>query len=102
MGDKAFLSGNEAVAEGVRLASPHVIAAYPITPQTVVVERLAEMVRTEGLKRNSFMWSPNIRPCLHAWEPPVLGQELLRQLHPRGFCIWLNAFIMPAEGDSPL
>jgi len=23
------------VAEGVRLASPHVIAAYPITPQTV-------------------------------------------------------------------
>jgi len=28
MGDKAFLSGNEAVAEGVRLASPHVIAAY--------------------------------------------------------------------------
>ncbi|GAE86790.1 pyruvate:ferredoxin oxidoreductase [Acetivibrio straminisolvens JCM 21531] len=44
MGDKAFLSENEAVAEGVRLASPHVIAAYPITPQTVVVERLAEMV----------------------------------------------------------
>jgi len=50
MGDKAFLSGNEAVAEGVRLASPHVIAAYPITPQTVVVERLAEMVEDGRLK----------------------------------------------------
>ncbi|WP_265445447.1 transketolase C-terminal domain-containing protein [Acetivibrio straminisolvens] len=50
MGDKAFLSGNEAVAEGVRLASPHVIAAYPITPQTVVVERLAEMVEDGSLK----------------------------------------------------
>jgi len=49
-GDKAFLSGNEAVAEGVRLASPHVIAAYPITPQTVVVERLAEMVEDGRLK----------------------------------------------------
>jgi pyruvate ferredoxin oxidoreductase alpha subunit len=50
MKNKAFLSGNEAVAEGVRLASPHVIAAYPITPQTVVVERLAEMVEDGRLK----------------------------------------------------
>ena len=38
------------MAEGVRLASPHVIAAYPITPQTVVVERLAEMVEDGSLK----------------------------------------------------
>ena len=38
-----FISGNEAVAWGAKLARPHVIAAYPITPQTVVVERLAEM-----------------------------------------------------------
>ena len=39
-----FLSGDEAFAEGVRLARPQVISAYPITPQTVVVERLSEMV----------------------------------------------------------
>jgi pyruvate ferredoxin oxidoreductase alpha subunit len=37
----AFLSGNEAVAEGVRLSRPRVVAAYPITPQTGVVERLS-------------------------------------------------------------
>jgi pyruvate ferredoxin oxidoreductase alpha subunit len=48
--NRAFLSGNEAVAEGVRLVSPHVIAAYPITPQTVVVESLAEMVEDGSLK----------------------------------------------------
>ncbi len=47
---KAFLSGNEAVARAVRLARPHVIAAYPITPQTTVIERLAEMVEEESLK----------------------------------------------------
>lgn len=50
MANKAFLSGNEAVAEGVRLSRPHVIAAYPITPQTVAVERLAEMVEKGSLK----------------------------------------------------
>ncbi|MDR0426972.1 MAG: hypothetical protein LBH12_00050 [Dysgonamonadaceae bacterium] len=49
MSKKLFISGNDAVAEGVRLAKPHVIAAYPITPQTVVVERLAEMVEDKSL-----------------------------------------------------
>ena len=37
---RKFLSGNEAFAEGVRLARPQVISAYPITPQTTVVEAL--------------------------------------------------------------
>lgn len=47
---KKFLSGNEAFAEGIRLAKPQVISAYPITPQTIVVERLSEMVEDGSLK----------------------------------------------------
>ena len=47
---KKFLSGNEAFAEGIRLAKPLVISAYPITPQTTVVERLSEMVADGDLK----------------------------------------------------
>lgn len=50
MGEKLFISGNDAVAEGVRLARPHVISAYPITPQTIAVERLSEMVEDGSLK----------------------------------------------------
>lgn len=46
---KRFLSGDEALAEGVRLARPQIISAYPITPQTVVVERLSEMVESGSL-----------------------------------------------------
>ena len=46
---KRFLSGDEALAEGVRLAKPQVISAYPITPQTVVVECLSEMVEDGSL-----------------------------------------------------
>lgn len=48
--NKKFISGNDAVAEGVRLARPHVISAYPITPQTITVERLSEMVEDGSLK----------------------------------------------------
>ena len=47
---KVFISGDDAVAEGARLARPHVISAYPITPQTVVVERLSEFVEDGSLK----------------------------------------------------
>jgi len=36
--------GSEAVALGVKLARPKVISAYPITPQTHIIERLSEMV----------------------------------------------------------
>ncbi|MDR2594658.1 MAG: hypothetical protein LBC87_07815 [Fibromonadaceae bacterium] len=47
---REFLSGNEAFAYGIRLAAPQVISAYPITPQTIVVERLSEMVEDKSLK----------------------------------------------------
>ena len=38
------LTGNHAVAEAAKLARVKVVAAYPITPQTTIVEKLAEMV----------------------------------------------------------
>lgn len=47
---RLFVSGNDAVALGVRLARPNVISAYPITPQTIVVERLSDFVEDGSLK----------------------------------------------------
>ncbi|MFH1640976.1 MAG: pyruvate ferredoxin oxidoreductase, partial [Candidatus Omnitrophota bacterium] len=41
---REFLEGSRAVAETVRLCRPGVISAYPITPQTHIVEELAQMV----------------------------------------------------------
>lgn len=40
---KKVMIGNHAVSHGVKLARAQVIAAYPITPQTQVVEELSEM-----------------------------------------------------------
>ncbi|MHC1727532.1 MAG: transketolase C-terminal domain-containing protein [Syntrophobacteraceae bacterium] len=39
---KKVLEGSHAVAEAVRLAGVQVVSAYPITPQTHIVERLAD------------------------------------------------------------
>lgn len=40
---KQFITGNEAVAEAVRLCRPQFLAAYPITPQTPIYEKLSDM-----------------------------------------------------------
>ena len=55
---KKFLAGNHAVAEAVRLCRTQIVAAYPITPQTPIYEKLSdweaagelggEMMRTES------------------------------------------------------
>ena len=44
MGKLIALEGNEAAAEAMRQINPHVVAAYPITPQTEVVQNFAQFV----------------------------------------------------------
>ncbi|MBC7126772.1 MAG: transketolase C-terminal domain-containing protein [Candidatus Methanosuratincola petrocarbonis] len=44
MGRRVGISGNYAVAYAVKMADVDMIAAYPITPQTTIVEKLSEFV----------------------------------------------------------
>lgn len=44
MSERVALRTSETVAEAVRLADADIISAYPITPQTIIVERLSEIV----------------------------------------------------------
>ncbi|MFA5119063.1 MAG: pyruvate ferredoxin oxidoreductase [Candidatus Omnitrophota bacterium] len=46
---KEFLEGSMAIAEAVKLCKPGVISAYPITPQTHIVEELAQFVANNEL-----------------------------------------------------
>ena len=50
----AALQGDEAVAEAVRQCDVDVVAAYPITPQTIIVEKLAEFV-ADGRYKGEFI-----------------------------------------------
>ena len=47
--------GSHAVAEAVALCRPEVICAYPISPQTHIVEGLGEMVKSGELKNCEFI-----------------------------------------------
>jgi len=44
------IEGSRAVAEAVAMCRPQVICAYPITPQTHIVEALSAMVKKDELK----------------------------------------------------
>ena len=50
MQKQAILLGSDAIAHGVRLSRPEVISAYPITPQTHIIETPSEMVDSGELK----------------------------------------------------
>ncbi len=41
---KKILTGNESAAWGARLSRPKVVAAYPITPQTSIIETIASFI----------------------------------------------------------
>jgi pyruvate ferredoxin oxidoreductase alpha subunit len=50
--ERIGLEGSIAIAEAVKFADVDVVAAYPITPQTHIVERLAEYVANGELNAN--------------------------------------------------
>jgi pyruvate ferredoxin oxidoreductase alpha subunit len=49
------IEGSRAMAEAIGLCRPEVICAYPITPQTHIVEGLGEMVRTGEIAKCEFI-----------------------------------------------
>ena len=49
------IEGSQAVAHAVQVCRPEVIAAYPISPQTHIVESLSDRVRTGDLQGCEYM-----------------------------------------------
>ena len=52
---KKVLEGSMAISDSIRMAEPKVISAYPITPQTHIVEHLSQMVADGDLKAEYIM-----------------------------------------------
>ena len=48
------INGGEAVAYAMRQIDPEVVAAYPITPQTFIIEKFSEYV-ADGLVNSEYI-----------------------------------------------
>src|SRR3974390_291842 len=49
------IEGSQAMAEAIALCRPEVICAYPITPQTHIVEGLGELVKEGALENCEYI-----------------------------------------------
>jgi pyruvate ferredoxin oxidoreductase alpha subunit len=67
-GQRLFLKGSTAIAKMVAACQPGVVAAYPITPQTGIIEHLAEL-SGNGLADFSFIQTESEHSAISA----VLG-----------------------------
>lgn len=100
--NRQFVSGDEAVAIGVKLAKPHVIAAYPITPQTIVVERLAEMVEAGELE-SEYMYVESEHSALAAvMGASVLGARTFTATSSQGLLYMAEVMHYASGGRVPL
>ncbi len=94
MGTKAFLSANEAAAHGVRLAKPQVIAAYPITPQTTLVEKLADFIADGQSDARYMMVESEHSAMAAALGASMMGARTSRPPPHRVFCTCVRCSAM--------
>ena len=62
------MDGSHAVAEAVALCRPQVVACYPITPQTHIVEHLGALVKSGRLEGCEYL---NVESEFAAAEAPM-------------------------------
>jgi len=80
-------NGNVAAAIGVKLCEANVIAAYPITPQTPVTEKLSEWVESGEMKAEYIPVESEhsaLAVCIAATSTE--GRGLLQRQAQTGFC----------------
>jgi pyruvate ferredoxin oxidoreductase alpha subunit len=102
MNNKVFVSGDEAIALGVKLAKPEVIAAYPITPQTIVVERLAQMVEKRELAAEYVYVESEHSALAAVMGASVLGARTFTATSSQGLLYMAEVMHYASGGRVPL
>jgi pyruvate ferredoxin oxidoreductase alpha subunit len=100
--EKLFISGNDAVAMGARLARPQVISAYPITPQTIVVERLSEMVEDGSLKAEFMHVESEHSAISAAMGASTVGARAFTATSSQGLLYMAEGLYYAAGGRFPI
>lgn len=100
--NKQFVSGDEAVAIGVKLAKPNVISAYPITPQTIVVERLSEMVESGEIDAEYMYVESEHSALASVMGASVLGARTFTATSSQGLLYMAEVLHYASGGRVPL
>ncbi len=91
------IEGSEAVAQAVALCRPEVICAYPISPQTHIVEGLGRLVKSGTLTPCEFLNVESefaaMSVAIGSSRPQARGP--IRRQPARASCSWSRRSTMP-------
>ena len=82
MGVIKALDGNAAIAYGVMRSKVQLVAAYPITPQTPIVETISSLIDTKQYDATYIPWSRSTRRSARSSVPRPRACVPLRRAHP--------------------
>ncbi len=96
------LNGAEAVAEAMRQINPEVVASYPITPQTIIVEKFSEFVH-DGLVDTEFLAAESEHSAMSACiGAAAAGGRAMTATASQGFALMWEMLYIAAAMRLPI
>ncbi len=96
------LNGDEAVAWAVKQSNVDVVAAYPITPQTIIVERISEFVH-DGEVDMEFIRVESEHSALSAsWGAALAGARAFTATAANGLALMWEILYITASTRTPV
>ena len=93
------LEGSQGVAQAVALCRPNIVCAYPISPQTHIVEALGRLVRAGKIEDCEYLNVESefgaMSVAIGASAAGARADEGAQQILPRACSSWLRRFITP-------
>ena len=96
-GKTNVISGSDACAIGAKLCRPDVIPMYPITPQTIVAERLAEFVADGELNSEIILVESEHSACSALMGAEATGTRIFTTTDSQGLAL-MNEVLFIVSG----
>ena len=102
MSRRVPLEGSFAAAEAAKMADVDVVAAYPITPQTHVIERMAEIINNGELKAAFIPVESEHSAMSACWGASGAGARTFTATASQGFFLMHEVLYIAASNRCPI
>ena len=96
------INGDEAVAWAARQAQVDVVSAFPITPQTIIVERLAEFIHDGELDAEMIRVESEHSALSAAWGASLAGARAFTATAANGLALMWEILYIVASTRAPV
>lgn len=99
---KDMLTGNSAIAYGVKLAEPQVIPVFPITPQTEIIEQIGKWIASGELKAKYMLMESEHSAISAAIGASLAGARTFTATSSQGLVLMHEMLYIASGTRSPI